>query len=171
MRNTIPGPFHIKAGGFQGKVDRYQLIDFTPGVVVIDSGMTEAGKLDADCSVAPGVFNLNKVGFNGITPETEHTTHYFWSMAHAVGAGDRAYEDAFFADMQKTFDEDEHILERQYARRRSLPDAAYIDVDFDTAGLQARRIIARRIDAERLESLGDPTAAVAALDQRRPSLA
>ncbi len=149
MRDTIPGPFHVRAGGFTGRVDRYQLIDFTPGLVIIDSGMTEVGRLGADCSVAPGTFNLNKVGFNGLTPETEHTTHYFWSMTHTAGAGDPAAEDAFFADIKHTFDEDFEILDRQYARRRSLPEATYIDVDFDRAGLQARRILERRIAEER----------------------
>ncbi len=148
MRDTIPGPFHMRAGGFTGRVDRYQLIEFVPGLVTIDSGMTEAGKLGPDCSVEPGTFNLNKVGFNGLTPETEDTTHYFWSMTHTEGAGDAAAEDAFFADIERTFDEDFFILESQYARRKSSPGATYIDVDFDTAGLQARRIIERRIAAE-----------------------
>jgi phenylpropionate dioxygenase-like ring-hydroxylating dioxygenase large terminal subunit len=157
MRDTIPGPFHVRAGGFTGRVDRYQLIEFTPGVVVIDSGMTAAGKLGPDCSVEPGTFNLNKVGFNGLTPETEHTTHYFWSMAHMQGAGDPAAEDAFFDDIKRTFDEDVLVLEHQYARRRSLPNATYIDVDFDVAALQARRIIERRISAERIERFPDET--------------
>lgn len=149
MRNTVPGPFHVRAGGFTGRVDRYQIVEFTPGLIVIDSGMTEAGKLSPDCSVADGAFNLNKVGFNGLTPETEHSTHYFWSMAHAFGAGDAAAEDAVFDDIKRTFDEDVVILEAQYARRPDRTDAPAIDADFDVAGLQARRIVERRIAAER----------------------
>jgi vanillate O-demethylase monooxygenase subunit len=148
MHNTQPGPFHVRQGGFKGEVDRWQIIDFKPGIVVIDSGMTDAGK-GGPFNLQEDTFNLHKVLYNGITPETEHTAHYFWSMAHASGADRPAYAENLYQEVVETFDEDIQIIESQYARMRSVPEGrASFNRIADVGGVQARKILEQMIARE-----------------------
>ncbi|MBR0896766.1 aromatic ring-hydroxylating dioxygenase subunit alpha [Bradyrhizobium tropiciagri] len=148
MRATDPGPFHILNGGFKGKVDRYQIIEFRPGFVVIDSGMTEAGKLGPDAEVPDDAFNLRKIVFNGITPETEHKTHYFWSASHVHGIDRPEVIESVFRDFNVTFAEDIAFMEGQYNRRRLAPERELFDINSDVGSIQANLIIARRLAEE-----------------------
>jgi vanillate O-demethylase monooxygenase subunit len=149
MRGTVPGPFHVKYGGFKGNVDRYQIVEFSPGWVTIDSGMTEAGYISEDFEIAPDTFNLNKIVFNGLTPESDGTTHYFYSIAHAFGGGRADVVDALARDFDKIFEEDAIILEAQYERLRLDPHRPLVDINSDVAAIQARRIVERRLADER----------------------
>lgn len=150
MLDTIPGPFHVRQGGFKGRVDRWQIIEYRPGVVYIDSGMTDAGR-SGPFDLAPDTFNLRKVLYNGITPETEHTSHYFWSMTHQVSADRPEYVEAFYREVLATFTEDYEIMEAQYARLRDLPDRPRFDRVSDAGGIQARRFLERLILQENQE--------------------
>ena len=86
--------------------------------------------------------------FNGITPETEHTTHYFWSAAHNFKVDQPAVTEAFFNEIEATFIEDKIVMEAQYTRMRALPDARTFDIRSDLGGVQARKVIALRLQAE-----------------------
>lgn len=151
MRATKPGPFHMKYGGFRGAVDRYQIIEFSPGWVLIHSGMTDAGALDEQVQVRPGAFNLAKEGFNGITPETEHTTHYFFSMAHQYAGGKPEVVDAVAEDIVAAFEEDARVIEAQYASVQRDPTRALMELRVDAGGVHARRIVSARLAAEHQE--------------------
>ncbi len=147
MQDTVPGPFHVRQGGFKGRVDRWQIIEYRPGVVYIDSGMTDAGQ-GGPFELRDGVFNLRKVLYNGITPETAHSSHYFWSMAHQVGADRPEYVEGFFREVAATFAEDLDIIEAQYQRRRDLPGRPTFDRVSDAGGIQSRRLLARLMSEE-----------------------
>ena len=78
MPNSPPPPSYVRAVGFTGPIDRWMEIDFHPGLITVYAGANDAGK------------GFDEVGhddalglrvFNGITPETAHSTHYFWSLA------------------------------------------------------------------------------------------
>jgi len=148
MHNTQPGPFHVRQGGFKGEVDRWQIITFQPGIVVIDSGMTDAGK-GGPFNIEEGTFNLHKVLYNGITPETEHTMHYFWSMAHVAGSDRPAFSENLYQEVVETFDEDIEIIEAQYKLMRSLPDERVMFDRISDAGvLQTRKVLGEMIARE-----------------------
>jgi hypothetical protein len=86
---------------------------------------------------------------NGITPETAHTTHYFWSAAQSLRPGDDGVTLAMFDEIEKTFREDWEVIEAQYERLLEAPDWRSIDVNNDVAGVQARRIYDALIREER----------------------
>lgn len=79
MPNTVPRPTYVRAVGFEGRIHRWMEITFIPGLIRIyigansvGEGLDESGKMDC----------LGIRIFNGITPETETTTHYFRTAAH-----------------------------------------------------------------------------------------
>lgn len=145
LRNSVPPPTYVRAVGFEGRIDRWMEISFVPGLVWIYIGANDAGV---------GLDEQNrhdKLGiriFNGITPETEESTHYFWTAAHNFRVDDPAVTQAFCAEIEATFREDRTVIEAQQMRLRELPDRPRIDIRGDAGGLAARRIVAARVRAE-----------------------
>jgi phenylpropionate dioxygenase-like ring-hydroxylating dioxygenase large terminal subunit len=75
-----PPPTFRKIGGFTGKVDRWQIIDFTPPAFLrLDVGATPTGTGAREGRRVGGITMRN---LNAITPETDKTLHYFWAQAH-----------------------------------------------------------------------------------------
>jgi hypothetical protein len=82
-------------------------------------------------------------GFHGITPETESTSFYFWTISSnrnpaGPDMGEKIYQDTAF-----TFDEDRAVIEAQYANMKRFPDAAMVGIQVDAPLNRARRIISR----------------------------
>ncbi len=88
-----------------------------------------------------------------MTPETERTTHYFWTIAQdrAPAAGNLA--DAIFHDIQKTVQEDVAVFEAQQRSLELKPDAPMVAIKSDAGPLAARRIIERLLHAEKADRL------------------
>ena len=86
--------------------------------------------------------------FNGITPETDTTTHYFWSKAHNFAIDDPTMTQKQFEQTETIFGEDRDVLELQQARLLENPQRGFVDIKADHAGLLMRRIIRQAIDAE-----------------------
>jgi phenylpropionate dioxygenase-like ring-hydroxylating dioxygenase large terminal subunit len=145
LLDSPPPPTYVRAVGFTGQIDRWMEIDFAPGVVRIYTGANDAGK---------GVDEANRRDtfgariFNGITPETEHSTHYFWSAAHNFQIDQPEVTNAFHQEILATFLEDKIVMEAQYRRMQQFPDAKRIDLVSDAGGVQARRIMLARAGAE-----------------------
>jgi vanillate O-demethylase monooxygenase subunit len=78
-------------------------------------------------------------GFHGITPETESTTHYFWSMATNVTTGD--IPDLVFEQTARTFEEDQIVLELQQRRIEQSPERPIMDIASDVGGRFTRQFI------------------------------
>ena len=89
---------------------------------------------------------MTKAGSNA--PETEHTTHYFWSAAHNFKVDMPPVTEAFFQEVLATFLEDKTVMEAQYRVMRKMPQQRTIDIKSDAGGLQARRVLAARGQAE-----------------------
>ena len=146
LLDSPPPPTYVRAVGFQGRIDRWMEIDFAPGVVRIYTGANDAGR-GVDEAGRMDTFGARV--FNGITPETAHSTHYFWSAAHNFRIDEPAVTEAFYQEVVATFAEDKVVMEAQYRRMRQYPDAPRIDIASDTGGVQARRVMAARLAAER----------------------
>ena len=145
LPNSPPPPTYIRAVGFTGLIDRWMEIDFFPALIRIYTGANDAGRgVDQD--------NYNDLFgariFNGITPETEHTTHYFWSAAHNFEIDKAAVTDSFYAEVLATFLEDKAVMEAQYQRVRQFPRARNIGIASDAGAVKARRILEERLEAE-----------------------
>ena len=90
---------------------------------------------------------------NAITPETDGTTHYFWAQAHDFDPGNGELSEMLFEQVKTAFLEDKAVFEAQQANIDLDPAAAMIDLSGDAGGLAARKLIARRIEAESREGL------------------
>ena len=139
-------PTYVKAGGFTDNVDRWQFIDFTPPAFLrLHVGATPTGTGAPEGNMTGGIHMRN---LNCITPETENTTHYFWAQAHDFEPGNAAVTDMVFEQVKTAFLEDVDIFEKQQRSIEAHPEAPQIDINADSGGIQARRILERLHAAE-----------------------
>ena len=152
MRNSVPPPTYIKAVGFAGRIDRWQEFEYVaPGSVLQVSGAVDAGGGDAAyANQADGVpaggliFRL----FHGLTPETETTCHYFWSVANGYRQSDPHATEQLFGEIGAAFLEDKRIVEAQQARLSETGEAGLVDIATDGARIHMRRVVEARLAAE-----------------------
>jgi phenylpropionate dioxygenase-like ring-hydroxylating dioxygenase large terminal subunit len=143
MRNVDTAPIYKAARNLHGKIDRWQFLEFRPPVYArITLGAREAGS-----EVPFGT--PTHVVLNSFTPESEHTTHYFWSTVRSWGLDD-ANVSKIYKDMTDlAFAEDARIVEAQQRLIESdTSGAPLVSLAFDRAGLGARRIIRRKLEEE-----------------------
>jgi vanillate O-demethylase monooxygenase subunit len=143
MPDSVPPPTYVRAVGFTGNIDRWMEIRYKPGVIWIYVGANDAGKGIDETTYR------NTLGgriFDGITPETGTTTHYFFSAAHNFHVDKPQVTTAFFNEILATFEEDRVVIEAQQAR--ALPGRRQLGIMSDAGGVQVRRIVAERIAAE-----------------------
>jgi vanillate O-demethylase monooxygenase subunit len=144
LRNSVPPPTYVRAVGFKGRVDRWQDFDFVaPSAVLQFTGALDVGAGAYEKGKRDGGFALRI--FHGMTPETEHTAHYFWSAAHGYRRDEPAVTAGIFQEIETAFRQDEFVLKEQYARVRAFPDRNLIDVRADAARVQGRRVLDRLI--------------------------
>lgn len=150
MPNSPPPPTYVAAKGFRGRIDRWQEIEFMPVMLRIHTGGCDAGAGAFEGRREDG---FSMMGFHGITPETETTTHYFWSMATNIllpGVVDQVFEQT-----AATFREDQVVLEQQQARLDEFAERPFVDVSADAGANMARRQLDALMRAER-ESVPEP---------------
>ncbi|MDB5729092.1 MAG: hypothetical protein JWQ00_2297 [Noviherbaspirillum sp.] len=144
MRDVTPPQTFTKSAGLEGRIDRWQEIDFYPGIITIWAGGLPTGT---------GAYEGNRVGgyqsriFNGLTPETENTVHYFWSAAHHHRHDDPKVTELHFSHIAHAFEEDRAILSLQQ-KSLNATSKKLVDIKSDVAGLHARRIIQEMRAAE-----------------------
>jgi vanillate monooxygenase len=143
MRNVDTAPIYKAARNLHGKIDRWQFLEFRPPIYArITLGAREAGT-----DVPFGT--PTHVVLNSFTPETERTTHYFWSTVRSWGLDDENVSKIYKDMTDLAFAEDARIVEAQQALIDSDPsDAPLVSLAFDRAGVGARRIIKRKLEEE-----------------------
>jgi vanillate O-demethylase monooxygenase subunit len=151
MPSSVPPPTYVAASGFAGLVDRWQEIEFQPMFIRIHTGACDEGTGAYDGQRSHG---LSMLGFHGITPETESTTHYFWSMATNVTHGD--IPDLVFEQTARTFREDQVVLEMQQRRIEREPGRAMLDIASDVGGRYTRQFIQRLFRAQQADAAATP---------------
>jgi vanillate monooxygenase len=139
MRNVeLPGIF--KAMGRSGRFDRWQKQRVEPPHYVY----FEAGAEPAGANSPPGA--PHHVVIQGVTPESETATHYFWMAARHFAIDDGTVTDAMRAITIDAFDEDAAVLA---AQQRSMTDDRPLNAfQCDAAGIAVRRVLARRLGHE-----------------------
>ncbi len=142
MPGIIPPPFFRLMMGSNGRIDRWQTAIWTaPGVNMTDVGARPVGA-GREQTFVTRVLHL-------LTPETERSTHYFWSHSRNFRHDEAALTDAIADGLRRTFDEDKAMLEMQQAQmydaRASVPQIA---LKVDDAPLRARRLLATLIKEE-----------------------
>jgi phenylpropionate dioxygenase-like ring-hydroxylating dioxygenase large terminal subunit len=145
MRNSVPPPTYVKAAGFTGRVDRWQEFEFVaPSSVLQWTGATDAGGGD---SQREGGFQFRL--FHGLTPETETSCFYFWSVANGYRQNEPEATEQLYREIAPTFVEDRVMVEAQQARMNEFGEAGLVDIASDATRMQMRRIVERLIAEER----------------------
>jgi vanillate O-demethylase monooxygenase subunit len=143
IRNVDPAPIHRAIKGFTGKIDRWQLSEFVaPIYILVTLGAEVAGTRETP-------EQPTHVVINSATPETDTTTHYFWSVSRPFALDNDELSKKFKEITQIAFDEDAIVIEAQQ-RIISIDNGAHQLVNFrgDRGGAAARRIVARMLDTQ-----------------------
>ncbi|WP_211235106.1 aromatic ring-hydroxylating dioxygenase subunit alpha [Azohydromonas australica] len=141
MPGTPPPPTYKAAWPFGDTCDRWQEIEFDVTHLRIWTGAIEPG-LGALDDPNRGGFHMR--GFHGITPETDTTAHYFWSMASNKHPDMPETIDTVIEQTAFTFDEDKLVIEAQHRNMvRFGQQASWLDIHVDVGAVRARRIVAR----------------------------
>ncbi len=139
MPDSDPPPTYLAAWPFQGRIDRWQEVEFHPSHILIWTGAVDVGTEQMD-NPDRGGFHMK--GFHGLTPETETTSHYFWTMATNPYPGKQDMTQLVVEQTAATFDEDKVIIETQFANQQRFGPRPVIDIHVDAGPNRARRIIA-----------------------------
>ena len=152
MENIPAPPFWraaLRAKGLADDVpvDRWQVCRFTPpSHVLIEVGVAHAGHGGIQ---APDEKKVYSVVVDFITPETETSMHYFWGMARRFNPQDAALTDQIREGQGKIFSEDLQMLELQQANLLRHPQRRLLKLNIDAGGVHSRRLIDKRLAAER----------------------
>lgn len=142
MPNIVPPPFFKLMTGSADRIDRWQTAIWTaPAINMTDVGARPVGGSLKETLVSR-VLHL-------LTPETETTSHYFWSHNRNFRLHDGELTSSIVEAHRRTFDEDKEMLEFQQRELsdsgQSVPQMALL---VDDAPLRARRILASLIRRE-----------------------
>ena len=141
MRDVAPSGLVRATKRFvDGRIDRFQTSWFgLPSYVLVSLGAEAAGtrdEMEFPHHIVP----------NNITPETETTTHYFWSVSRRYALGDEDISKLFFNGTKAAFDEDAAMIEAQQHMIASDPrHEPLANLDGDAASVGARRLITRKL--------------------------
>ncbi len=160
MENIDAPPFwagQIKqARSYEGKVDRWQIIQFeAPCTVVIDVGVAPTGTgavppggNQGDARLSDRSQGVNGQVLNTITPATDNTCHYFWAFARNYCLNEQRLTHQLREGVASIFREDEHVLEAQQIAMQEHPDHQFYNLNIDAGSMWARKLIDKLVAAE-----------------------
>ncbi|MCB5364858.1 aromatic ring-hydroxylating dioxygenase subunit alpha [Pusillimonas sp. CC-YST705] len=142
MPNIDPPPFFQLLLQQNGPIHRWQsAVHLVPSINLTIVG---AHPVDTERSSAAVGHAMHL-----LTPETESSTHYFWSFVRNCRLNDEQLTQIIVNASRHTFDEDKVILEVQQkqaqALNRPLPSVA---IKLDEGPIRARRVLEQRLKAE-----------------------
>jgi phenylpropionate dioxygenase-like ring-hydroxylating dioxygenase large terminal subunit len=132
-----------KSGRFRhdGLIDSEQTSEFLlPSAMIVTLGAGELGQ-----AVTP-----HHIVFNSVTPESECSSHYFWSVVRRDSPNDEEVSRYFHDLTARAFEEDRITIEaQQRAIDEDASGAPLRAVNADRAALGVRRVIERKLSEER----------------------
>lgn len=141
--DTAPPAYMRKYADFaaDAKVDRWMLYDFiVPGVLLMDAGMAPAG------TGAQGGNRKNALetrSYQALTPETENSTHYFFTQAHSFHIDKPEVTQALNQALLVAFEEDRDMITAQQKNLSMSPDFQMAALTVDQALIQFRRVVSQ----------------------------
>ena len=146
MHDIDAPPFWRTQLGKPGNVDRWQIIRFeAPCTIVLDVGVAPTGTGAPQGDRSKGV---NGRVINTITPETEGTCLYFWTLMRNYRQGDQSLTTQLREANAKIFLEDLAVVEAQQREIDARPGTPLRNLAIDAGSMRARRIIEEMIAAE-----------------------
>jgi vanillate O-demethylase monooxygenase subunit len=140
MPDSDAPPTYVAAWPFQGRIDRWQEVEFHPSHLRIWTGAMDQGVDRLDNPLRPG-FHMH--GFHGITPETETTSHYFWTIATNPHPQMPDATQLVIEQTAATFAEDKVVIEAQFRNQQRFGSRSVVDIHVDVGPNRARRVIER----------------------------
>jgi vanillate O-demethylase monooxygenase subunit len=145
MADAACPPFYAQSTGLQGRITRWQDIEFHPPCLyLLHSRVAPVGVLPSAEGPDDQAFHVEVV--YAITPSTEDHTYDFWAVARDFALGDEAVSD-FLRESNRTVVlqdvEALNVLER--VLRSEAGGYQELSINIDTGGLAARRIIERML--------------------------
>ncbi len=166
LLDHTPPATYVAAGGFKGKVDRWQEFEFiAPGNVLMYTGGKDAGTGAYDRNEREGGIQLRV--FHALTPETDTTCFYFYSTMTGYKQDDPNTSQLYHDAIVRTFKEDADFIEGQQERLSEMPNPQ-IDTIHDTVRVYVRRHYDSRMNDEAQERAGQgtsPAASVSPMEQ------
>ncbi len=138
MPDSVPPPTYTAAWPFKANVDRWQEIDFKVSHCEIWTGGMDVGTTSLD---DPARHGFHMRGFHGVTPETLHTAHYFWTVATNPHPDKQNITELVVSQTAATFLEDKVIIEAQWQNQQRFPGRSQVYLNIDAGPTRARRII------------------------------
>lgn len=139
-------PFWRAQLGRPGNVDRWQIIRFeAPCTIVLDVGVALAGTGAPQGDRSQGV--TGRV-LNTLSPETNATCMYFWSLLRNYRLRDQSLTTALREANARIFEEDREVVEAQQRVLASAGEEPFHNLNIDAGSVWARRIIDRMIAEE-----------------------
>ena len=147
MMDSVPPPSYVAAFKFNTPtVDRWMEIDFFPPAAVrIHTGAKDVGTGAREGNRTGG---LAFMGLNMQTPETEKSTHYFWSGARTWSPDEPEVRAKLLTSLPVTFAEDKVVVEAQQASMDRSESTPLVMIASDAGLVHARRLVAALIEKE-----------------------
>ena len=142
MPNSDPPPTYSAAWPFQGRIDRWQEIEFHVSHLLIWTGAMEVGSGSFE---DPNREGFHMRGFHGVTPETDTSSHYFWTIATNPHPDKQDVTKLVVEQTALTFDEDKMVIEAQWQNQCRFQARAQLDIHVDAGPNRARRVIDRLV--------------------------
>ena len=160
IRDVVPAPTFVEFGGYNGRVNLWQVSEFRPpSYIRVSYGSAPAGTPMPEGDDIWSQGNWGFQVFHGLTPETERTTHQFRYVVYDRGLGDAAVAAEFCRQCDQIIREDLLVFavqQRALDADGALPSVvgARLAIHADGGLLQARRINERL--AREAESVAAP---------------
>ena len=140
-------PFYSRTTGLEGKVDRWQDIEYTPpGYYLLHARIAPVGQPPLPDGTDDHAFHMKII--YGLTPSSEGKVYDFWALARDFSVGESDI-DVFLDKMQTTVVQEDvdalNILQSRIEERREISE---VSVKIDRGGLAARRMLASMTEAE-----------------------
>lgn len=133
---------------FEGRVDRWNIYDLeTRGNIFnMDSGSAPAGSGAPEGTFVPEamLFHATQI----ITPETEKSSHFFWSYAHNFNLGEPKFTTMLTDRIAEGFEEDKEMIEAQQIIVDENPDIPFAYIHFDRGLSAGRKALAKALQEE-----------------------
>lgn len=146
MMDIDAPPFWRAQLGRPGNVDRWQVIRFTaPCTIVLDVGVALAGTGAREGDRSQGV---NNRVLNTITPATDESCMYFWSLVRNYRVRDQSLTTRLRNANASIFEEDRVVVEAQQRSISAMPGESMHNLNIDAGSVWARRNIEAMIERE-----------------------
>jgi phenylpropionate dioxygenase-like ring-hydroxylating dioxygenase large terminal subunit len=125
--------------GDDAKVDRWMLYDFlAPSVLLMDAGMAPAGSGAQHGNLDNA---LQTRSYQALTPETETSTHYFFTQAHNFHIDKPEVTQALTQALLVAFEEDRDMITAQQRNLALDPGFKMVPLSVDSALSQFRWVL------------------------------